>query len=357
MSIQALNWAYAVDGLPMAQKFALVTLANYADEFGVCWPEQDTLRADCACSERTMRDALAALEQARLIARKPRRRRDGSRRSDVYLLVGYAARRPIVGAEHHPILTAEDVAAMLETEDDNRQISPVDSADQPADFAASTGKICTTNRQNLPVTIKQEPPEEPSEEPPEEKEGAQARAIDPDFSKEGEGGSVPPASVLSALLRRVLVAVNHDPDGDLPHWWTGPGALTALERWRGFGLTDDQIVAFAAQTRKTDPTPPDGPKALDARMERWANDLRKRAGHSPVMTPDREAELRRATLAKYAEWVRQKSSMAANCIRKGVADDLMREGLCTPEDLKAALVPFDTSPGSVCARLFPEYRP
>jgi hypothetical protein len=358
MSIQAMNWAYAVANLPMAQKFALVTLANYADDFGVCWPEQETLKNDCACSARTIRDALAALQQAGLIARKLRRRRDGSRRSDVYLLVGFAARKPIVGAEHHPILTADDVAEMVESVDSNRQNLPVDTPDQPAESAKPTGKICTTNRQNLPVTIRQEPPEEPSREPSEE-EGAQARAGKSDFSKADgtDASGTPPASGLSGLLRRVLVAVNHDPDSDLPHWWTGPGALTSMERWRAFGLSDDQIVACAADTRKDNATPPEGPKALDRAMQRFADSLRKRVGKPAIMTPEQERAARLENLKWWAKNIEERPSLAASNIKLGLADELLTEGLTTPQALRRACVPFRIGPGTVCARLFPEYQP
>lgn len=360
MSIQAMNWAYGLAGLPMAQKFALVTLANYADDFGVCWPEQKTLSEDCACGDRTMRDALAALERAGHIARKLRRRRDGSRRSDVYLLVGFAGRKPILGAEHHPILTSDDVLEMMAASDSNRQNLPVDTPDQPADFAEPTGNICTTNRQDLPVTIRQEPPEEPLREPPEE--GAQARADHLDFSKakSDRTPALRPAFGLSGempvLLDRVLAAVNHDPQCNSP-WWRGPGALASLERWRAFGLTDDQIVDCAKETRKGNPTPPDGPKALDRAMERFANTLRRRVGKPAVMTPEQEQAARQAKLATYREWVMKKPGLAASQIKLGAADELLAGRVCTPEELRKAGVHFRTGPGTPCHRFFPEYRP
>jgi hypothetical protein len=363
----------------MAQKFALVTLANYADDCGVCWPEQKTLSDDCACSARTMRDALAELQQAGLISRLMRRRRDGSRRSDVFLLIGFAARKPILRADDHPVLTAADVADLTAAAAANRQNLPVDdpenSADQPADGAAPTGKICHINRQNLPVTIMQEPPFEPSEELPEkqkEEEGACAAASfdfeaqisdaepGPDTSQPdpqpGPGATPPPpASDLAVLLRRVLVAVNHDPDGDLPHWWTGPGVITALTAWRHLGLSDDQIALCAVESRRGNPVPPNGPRALDRPMQRLAASLAKRAGRPAVITPEQAAEARRRTLETYAEWVRDKPGLAANLVRLDDADAMLRAGLVTPDDLRGACVSFRRGPGSVCARLFPDF--
>jgi hypothetical protein len=359
VSIQAMNWARGVPGLAMAPKFALVMLANYADDCGVCWPEQETLAQDCACSERTIRSALSALEDAGLIARQARRRKDGSRRSDVFLLVGFAARRAIAKAEDHPILTPADVADMTDPDRINRQNLPVAdgdlAGDQPADFSEATGKICTTNRQDLPVTIRQEPSEEPSREPSKEEEGAQARAKSSDLAG---GKPQPPASGLSALLHRVIAAVNHDPASpDLPHWWQGHGALTSVERWRNFGLSDDQIVACAVETRKggTRP-PPDGPIALDDAMQRFANNLAKRAGKPAVMAPEQIEAATLARLATYVDWIENRPALAANNIRLDAADEMMRRGMTTPDKLRRARVPFRTGADSVATRLFPDWR-
>jgi hypothetical protein len=356
MSIQAMNWARAVPLQAMAPKFALVMLANYADDCGVCWPEQETLAADCACSERTIRSALAALEEAGLIARLPRRRKDGSRRSDVFLLVGFDGRRAILKAEDHPILTPADVAEMTAAAQGNRQNLPVDdgaeTGDQPAESAAATGKICTTNRQDLPVTYKQEPSEDPSREPSEE-EGAQARAMPSDLAG---AKPKPPASDLSALLRRVIVAVNADPDDpNLPEWWQGQGALTWLVTWRNLGLSDDQIVSCAAETRKRDPSPPNGPKALEKPMLRFANNLRSRAGKPAILSPEEEREKRLANLRGFQRWVLEGKGLALT-INMDQADALLREGMVTPDQLQAVGTRFRTGTDSVCARLFPDWR-
>lgn len=93
MSIQAVAWAFDVPipGAPKgiatsAMRFALVALANYANQDGRCWPKMTTLAANTALSERHLRRALTALEETGLIRREERRRDDGTRLSSTFLL-------------------------------------------------------------------------------------------------------------------------------------------------------------------------------------------------------------------------------------------------------------------------------
>ncbi|MGY6695373.1 MAG: helix-turn-helix domain-containing protein [Roseinatronobacter sp.] len=154
MSIDAVGWAFTVSDLKTSEKIALVGLANFADEFGVCYPRQDTLCEMCSLAIRTLRGALSELEKRGLIARIERRRADGSRRSDVYLLVGFEKRKAITDDVDHAVLDAHDIVLMTASCTTNRQNLPVGDpdlfpADQPADSARPTGKSCTTNRQIL----------------------------------------------------------------------------------------------------------------------------------------------------------------------------------------------------------------
>lgn len=115
MSIQALNWAYARAVTPSAAKFILVTLANYADEVGCCYPSQRRLAIGTGQSERSVRAHMATLEKQGWITRAPRRRNNGSRTSDTF---------------------------HLNRQSDKRQISPV--------AAQTGGKSRQNHRRNLP---------------------------------------------------------------------------------------------------------------------------------------------------------------------------------------------------------------
>jgi DNA-binding transcriptional ArsR family regulator len=86
MSIDALNWAFAIDIRPAGRKFVLVALANFADEANTCFPGQQLLAKRTGQSVRAVRAHLEALEAAGLISRCTRRRSDGSWTSDRFQL-------------------------------------------------------------------------------------------------------------------------------------------------------------------------------------------------------------------------------------------------------------------------------
>jgi hypothetical protein len=91
MSVQAITWALGFDVKSPTEKAILLVLANYADGDGVCFPGQDSIAAQAACTDRTVRAVLTAFEQRGVIARVHRQRRDGSRTSDEIRLVAFAS--------------------------------------------------------------------------------------------------------------------------------------------------------------------------------------------------------------------------------------------------------------------------
>lgn len=127
MSVQALNWAFEYAAENASEKAILLALANYAGGDGRCYPGQESIARKAACSERTVRSVLKSLEDRGVIARESRRRKDGSRTSDIIVLCSIIQPAEFAGRDKP-----------------NRQIL----SDQPAEFAGLT-------------TF--EPPEEPSE--------------------------------------------------------------------------------------------------------------------------------------------------------------------------------------------------
>lgn len=67
MSLQAMTWAYDQDA-PTVAKFLLVTLANYANEHGQCWPSKAKLAQMMGCDERTVHRNLHTLSEGGLIS-------------------------------------------------------------------------------------------------------------------------------------------------------------------------------------------------------------------------------------------------------------------------------------------------
>jgi hypothetical protein len=157
VSHQAVTWAYEQDIQPCGTKFVLVTLANYANSDGYCYPSQETLAKDTGLSVRAVRDHIGKLEAVGCVQRERRHAKSGQRRSDGFWLVGFKA-------------LPADVAAS----------QPADSAaSQPARVAASATSLPADSvkptgneRQSLPAesaapyiegTVNIEPSEEPED--------------------------------------------------------------------------------------------------------------------------------------------------------------------------------------------------
>lgn len=87
MSVQAIGWALAQTVGSSSAKSVLVAIANYADENGQCWPSQGRIASDTELTDRSVRTAMALLEENGFINRVERRRPDGSRATDTISLI------------------------------------------------------------------------------------------------------------------------------------------------------------------------------------------------------------------------------------------------------------------------------
>lgn len=86
MSVQAHAWAKRARTGSGTLKAVLVAIADYADANGQAWPSQEQLAEDTEFSVRAVRNAIAALVDAGLVERRERRRKDGTRASDILVL-------------------------------------------------------------------------------------------------------------------------------------------------------------------------------------------------------------------------------------------------------------------------------
>lgn len=86
MSWEALAWAKKQTGLGLPKKFLLVLLAEKADGFR-CWPSIGSLAAEMECSTRTVQRLLSELVDLGLITREARFRPNGSRTTDMIMLI------------------------------------------------------------------------------------------------------------------------------------------------------------------------------------------------------------------------------------------------------------------------------
>jgi hypothetical protein len=85
VSIIATNWAWA-QTLKSTTKLVLVSLADAADDHGVCWPSIPTVARRCCTSKRTVQRILAELMEVGLLRAEPRFREDRSRSTNRYRL-------------------------------------------------------------------------------------------------------------------------------------------------------------------------------------------------------------------------------------------------------------------------------
>lgn len=66
-----MNWTWKQKLRP-TPKLILMSLADAADDFGVCWPSVLTVATKCCVSDRTVRRVMKILEDRRLMLSEPR---------------------------------------------------------------------------------------------------------------------------------------------------------------------------------------------------------------------------------------------------------------------------------------------
>jgi helix-turn-helix protein len=99
MSVEAITWAVKYPAENATEKAILLVLANYADGAGASFPGQQSIASLASCGERTVRRVLASFEERGIIRREERRRRDGSRTSDVIVLVAFQQAANLAGSD------------------------------------------------------------------------------------------------------------------------------------------------------------------------------------------------------------------------------------------------------------------
>ncbi len=211
MSVQAITWALDYRARSVTEKVILLVLANYANEYGISWPSQRTLADQTALGERTVRRLLGAMEAKGIIRRIQRRRGNGSRQSDMILLLAFEGRKPAP-------------PGLLEDEEEPDYPS---HSEQPA------------NRDNRPDLPPDNRPQRPH--PP-----VTVAALDPSLILKDSAPSAPPNSHLACLA----VA-----GPGLDKRERGPLALSAqeIDRWLrgGCDLIADILPVIAAKTAET----------------------------------------------------------------------------------------------------------
>ncbi|RWY90951.1 helix-turn-helix domain-containing protein, partial [Pseudomonas aeruginosa] len=67
MSTVLMSQCWPIQGLSCAQKAVLISLADNANDQGVCWPAVATIAERTCLSERAVRNAIRMLEDSRIV--------------------------------------------------------------------------------------------------------------------------------------------------------------------------------------------------------------------------------------------------------------------------------------------------
>lgn len=144
---------------------------------------------------------------------------------------------------------------------------------------------------------------------------------------------------------RQTVGLSADPVQG-PPCWTDPAALAHLDRWKGFGLTEADILAEAKASRAKNPEPPDGPKALDRWMERAAKAKTSAAAPAPDgLAPAEVQKVAPKTPEERLLWFAEKINddtryFPPNGASPQLCRALLDAGLVTPEQLRKQSLTF-----------------
>lgn len=110
MSAEAQSWAAQVTAGGPGPKLLLLALANIADVSGVTFAGRALLAERCECRPATVSANMKVLEEAGLVVRFERRRKNGSRSSDWTVLAPLLAERGLMvdaSGEEYPAAVAE----------------------------------------------------------------------------------------------------------------------------------------------------------------------------------------------------------------------------------------------------------
>ena len=162
MSWAASAWAKSVRTGSTSRKVVLLCLAERADsDTGTCFPAQATIADEAEVSTKTVERALADLQAGGLIARKIRRRADGSRSTDLITLIGFLASSFHKAPIEMPDLDASIAAESEAEQDQNTQADklsgsgdmiphqPDSVSDQPDTMSGLTTFEPSINREGL----------------------------------------------------------------------------------------------------------------------------------------------------------------------------------------------------------------
>ena len=360
MSHDATNWAIQQRGLKPTTKIVLWHLCDrFNPDYG-CFPSQARLAHDCEIGRATLNRHLDDLETRSLIRRiRNVDMRTGQQRPTRYILGFEPGFTPpgSGGADLQdeggdvpfdldiPCPDLGQGSEVVKERHDNglvQETSHTPCLDlEPGPVSHSDAIPCLKNGVSRVSNWDTNLVREPLSKSVKEEEDAAARETDFDN-----------------FFNQLLSALGIDPAGVVPGWWQGWPARQHVQRWRDdLGLSKDQILAVAQETRSNHPAPPDGPKALDRAMQRASHRSRQPGGAGLAGTMGVESVTdaavtgptggRRKTraigpppttdelAAFYAARVNEDRHLPPSMISNAMCQAMLARGLVTTERLRA----------------------
>jgi len=341
MSHHGTNWAIVQRGLKPTTKIVLWHLCDRHNPDYGCFPTQARLAHDCEVSRSTLNLHLIRLESAGLLRRVARINPVSKRQMSTRYFLGFEDDFPTKFGGKTPDPETQHVEKPCpefghgSVAQKTRKNSSLDrkSLQKPC-LVSGHGAVsdlepepCPKNSDFRVLNSDTNPVREPLREPVKEEED-RAGARDDFFE---------------AFFGELLKALGFDSGGALPAWWQGQSAKANVRRWGDdLGLSEDQILEVAAETRREHPAPPDGPRALDRAMERAAVHRRRSpdgvSGSKRYRDGDRRQTDSRASLDEQLEFysgiVNSDKYLPKNMISNRMCDAMLSRGLVTPERLR-----------------------
>ena len=337
------DWAIPRRGLKPTPKIVLWHLCDrYNPDFG-CFPSQERLAHDCEISRSTLNQHLIRLETGGLLRRVARIDPATKRQMSTRYLLGFEEGFTPDHRETGPDIPAIDnqneekpcpeFGHGPETESLHENNFFGGFGDQTPCPDSGHGAVsafspepCPKNSQSRVRNSDTNLVREPLSKPVKEEEDARAR----------EGLS-------DLFFGQVLKALGMNSGDTLPAWWRGSSARAHIRSWRDdLGLTEDQIVEVAKESRGDHPAPRDDPKPPDRRMRGAARAWTQGTGHNTGRRKTNNGRNHEdgpgappvELAAFYADLVNSDKYLPASMISNVMRNTMLARGLVTADRLR-----------------------
>ncbi|QEN86892.1 helix-turn-helix domain-containing protein [Labrys sp. KNU-23] len=229
MGIEHVTWALRrVRGIDTAAKMVLISLSNFADAAGLCWPSVSTICADTGLSEATVKRRLADLVKLGAMTKHERAGEGRRQKSNIYALdiawMGPPEPEAGISGKSADCVIMDDIGIVGDAEGD---ADGVHSEPHQGAQAEPDGALCEPHR-GLTVS------------PP--------LSLNRQFDPSGKGEEE--ARALETIFQKIVKIANPGPTESLQRGRLALGALSADEIEQAVKHAPAFFAAIDAERRK-----------------------------------------------------------------------------------------------------------